>query len=269
MTVRGLICPVCGEALSETETGLVCPRRHGFDRARQGYVNLLRGGRPGGGDSREMARARRAFLEKGYYAPLVEAVGDQLALCLSPGATVLDVCCGEGWYTAELSRRFPEATFCGFDLSKEMVRLAAARRCGAFFFTANVSAVPMASGSADTAVHLFAPFHGAELSRLLAPGGTLISVLPGRDHLMGLKQVLYDRPVPNDEAEPDPGALTVVRRVRVRTDAVIRGREDVGALLAMTPYAWRTPRAGKERLALRDELSTPLDFVLLVMKKEN
>ena len=69
-----LICPVCGAPLARQGGSYVCPGRHTFDRARQGYTNLLL--RPAGqhGDNREMILARRAFLESGAYAPLKDAI---------------------------------------------------------------------------------------------------------------------------------------------------------------------------------------------------
>ncbi|MEU7652032.1 putative RNA methyltransferase [Micromonospora taraxaci] len=64
-------CPVCGEPLSETTAGtaraLRCPRRHSFDMARQGYVNLLAGRAPHVGDTAEMIAAREDFQAAGHY----------------------------------------------------------------------------------------------------------------------------------------------------------------------------------------------------------
>ncbi|MEU8181783.1 putative RNA methyltransferase [Micromonospora sp. NPDC049044] len=66
-----LRCPVCGEPLSETTAGttraLRCPRRHSFDIARQGYVNLLAGRAPHVGDTAEMIAARADFQAAGHY----------------------------------------------------------------------------------------------------------------------------------------------------------------------------------------------------------
>ncbi|MEH0929522.1 putative RNA methyltransferase [Micromonospora sp. CPCC 205558] len=64
-----LRCPVCGEPLEQaTDTkALRCPRRHSFDIARQGYVNLLTGRAPHVGDTAEMVAARADFLAAGHY----------------------------------------------------------------------------------------------------------------------------------------------------------------------------------------------------------
>jgi 23S rRNA (guanine745-N1)-methyltransferase len=70
-----LRCPVCGEMLIKEAREYHCPKGHRFDRAKQGYVNLLRSQRSSKrnhGDDRDMIVARREFLEKGYYLPLRE-----------------------------------------------------------------------------------------------------------------------------------------------------------------------------------------------------
>ena len=72
-----LVCPVCGEKLEKREKSYVCPRGHGFDIARQGYVNLLTVQRKHSldpGDTREQVLSRRAFLDTGLYAPIAEAL---------------------------------------------------------------------------------------------------------------------------------------------------------------------------------------------------
>ena len=72
-------CPVCDGKLQEEEKGGVCPKGHRFDKARSGYLNLLP---PSGkrtrepGDNKEMIRARWAFLQKVYYAPLADLAGE-------------------------------------------------------------------------------------------------------------------------------------------------------------------------------------------------
>lgn len=69
-----LRCPLCGEPLAVVGNSLVCAgaRRHTYDMARTGYVNLNTH-LPKSGDTAEMAAARQAFLRRGYYAPLAAA----------------------------------------------------------------------------------------------------------------------------------------------------------------------------------------------------
>ena len=46
------------------------------------------------------------------------------------------------------------------------------------------------------------PFNEREVARVLAPEGSLYTVVPGARHLFGLKEVLYDTPYLNDEKLP-------------------------------------------------------------------
>ena len=101
-----LICPLCGNVLNRQEKQYVCPNRHSFDIARQGYVHLLpvqnkHSLNPG--DTREQVLSRRSFLEAGYYAPIADALAEE-AKALNIVGEILDAGCGEGWYSAALAR---------------------------------------------------------------------------------------------------------------------------------------------------------------------
>ncbi len=97
-----LCCPDCAGALTLSGRSLLCPAGHSFDLAREGYANLSRSRRTG--DSKEMLRARRRFLEAGYYQPLSDLVNRLVGEHRSgPSYTVLDAGCGEGYYLGRLS----------------------------------------------------------------------------------------------------------------------------------------------------------------------
>lgn len=262
-------CPVCGQALVRENRIWRCENRHSYDIAKEGYVNLLSARRSGDaiGDNREMALSRRDFLNKGFYQPLAQAVTDCLSEYSSDGDVVTDICCGEGYYTAYAAERL-DRRFYGFDLSKNMVRLAAKRKIPAEFFVANIASIPIADGSVKAAFHLFAPFHAAEFGRIISDDGVILTAIPGRDHLYGLKEVLYDRPYRNDEAEPSADGLTAVHRIRVQDEITLDSREDIRALFQMTPYYYHTPSEGMERLDRLDNLATPIEFVIIVYIKQ-
>ena len=85
-----LICPVCSERLSLNERCYRCNNNHSFDVAKEGYVNLLSGKHKAGeliGDNRDMARARRTFLEKGYY----DFLADELCKYINQNDKLLDI----------------------------------------------------------------------------------------------------------------------------------------------------------------------------------
>ena len=126
-------CPICGQALTREEGRYTCLAGHSFDTAKEGYVNLLPANRQHSkapGDDGEMIAARSVFLGGGWYQPL------QLKLCQliqetsSPSPVLLDVGCGEGYYTAAaaaVAARKGGRT-AGIDLSKAAVKRAA-KRC--------------------------------------------------------------------------------------------------------------------------------------------
>lgn len=89
-----LICPVCKKQLSKSGGSYVCPEKHSFDISRRGYVNLLQSQSPKNhGDDKQMAAARREFLNGGFYSRLRECICSNIK-----GSCVADICCGEGYY---------------------------------------------------------------------------------------------------------------------------------------------------------------------------
>ncbi len=259
-----LICPVCGNKLIFLDRSARCEKGHSFDIAREGYVNLLRSNKNGDktGDDKYAARSRREFLNKGYYAPLRDAL---CSIFADRQGTLLDICCGEGYYTAALAEN-PKLEVYGFDIAREMVRLAARRNRGSWF-VANMAAIPVPDSALDYATHLFAPFNEKEFSRVLKPGGSLYTVIPGKDHLFGLKQALYDTPYYNDEKLPKTETLRLVSTQKVRANITLATQEDIESVFHMTPYYFRTSQADKEKLKAYQSLTTPIEFVIAHYQK--
>ena len=272
-----LLCPVCKKPLAETGRGAACENGHRFDRAREGYLYLLRSSKKGDamGDPKSQARSRRDFLNRGYYAPLRDAMVEIVRERATAKAgrthrpqdgggdeplTLLDICCGEGYYTSAMGS-VPGVAAYGFDLGKEMVRLAA-KRGGAEYFVANMKDIPVPSGAFDVVTELFAPFNGREFARVLAPEGSLFCVVPGARHLWGLKEVLYDTPYVNDEKLPQADELELVDTRKVAAHVTLASQRDIEAVFQMTPYYYRTRPADRARLAGLDTLETDIEFVI-------
>ena len=252
-----LTCPVCGEKLNIFGKTLKCDNNHSFDFAKQGYVNLLLTSKSGDkkGDSRESAHARREFLQKGYYSFLRDYVNSKL------NGTVLDICCGEGYYDEYSGELY------GFDISKEMVRLAATSRKEHNYFVANLAHIPVCDNSIDTAMHLFAPFNEKEFYRVIKSGGRLLSVIPGDNHLIELKNILYDTPYLNDEKAPETSLFTLKSKNKISNTFDI-SRDDLKTLFSMTPYFYRTSERDKEKLDRVKSIRLTASFVVLEYAKE-
>lgn len=276
--LSALRCPICHGELTlseENEQGsrsLYCAgkRRHCFDLASSGYVNLSAPGHASGGDSKQAVRARTEFLNGEYYRPVAEALRRAVTkYTSSTDGIVVDAGCGEGYYTAGLAR---DGFSClGFDLSKFAVDAAAKRlardgRAG-FFAVSSVFDMPMKDSCAAAVVNVFAPCVEEEYCRVLREDGCLIVAYAGPDHLMGLKRAIYDVARGNDGRADLPGSMELVEEIRVRFDICVEGREQIASLFAMTPYYWKTSVSDGEKLNQLERLSTEVDVILGVYRK--
>ena len=214
-----LICPICGSKLNTFDKSLVCAGHHCFDIARQGYVNLLTVQQKHSlhpGDTREQVLSRRAFLEAGYYAPIAEAliaVAKELTVNsneIRPSGELLDVGCGEGYYSARLAGALG-MRLTGMDISREAVRCAAGKYKNGLWLCATASHIPVADHSCRLLTSLFALTMPEEFRRVLRPDGYFLQVLAAEDHLLGLKSIIYDHLIekPKDTV-PDVPCFTLV-----------------------------------------------------------
>ncbi len=264
-----LRCPVCGAEGSVTEDGhsFAChgQKRHCFDFARSGYLNLCMQAKEG--DGKESVRSRSAFLEAGYYEPLSNEVNAMLS---SIGAqTVLDAGCGEGYYT---NRMAFGRTAVGVDLSRAGIDSAAksAKRLqsGAAFIVASLFELPVAEASFDAILNLFAPCAEEEFLRVLKTKGKLILVGAGERHLMGLKQILYDTPYLNEGRRDLPKQMRLIEKKRICQSITVEGNEAIRALFSMTPYYWRTSEHDRAKLIGIERLETEIDFDIFLYGKD-
>ena len=211
-----LTCPVCGEKTNRPPRlipdgkTLRCPKGHSFDVSAKGYVNLLLTQHKNvkdPGDSKEMAAARRLFLDSGAYSGLRDALcgcAAKYAAEFPKPVTMVDCGCGEGYYTVGMYDAVPGMQIIGVDISKNVLAAAHSRinsngmKRDIFCAAASVFRLPLEDACADMAAVIFAPFQREELLRVVKPGGVILTAIPGERHLYGLKSVLYDEPRLNE-----------------------------------------------------------------------
>jgi 23S rRNA (guanine745-N1)-methyltransferase len=267
------ICPKCKAPLALAERTAKCAAGHSYDRAKEGYFNLLLTNIGGThGDNKEMIEARRTFLDAGYYAPLSDALNALILRILPKGGRVLDGGAGEGYYTARLaevlSAEERESEIYSFDISKDAVRRLAKRRADLHPAVAGVYDMPVASESVDVMLNLFAPFAGAEFLRVLKKDGYLCMAVPEREHLFGLKEKVYENPYYNEVSEEIPEGFSLVESIEIKEVIRITDPLHIRALFAMTPYAYRTGKEGREAVLALDSLETPIHFRLFLYRKK-
>lgn len=259
-----LLCPKCGSELVKQERVWRCKNNHSYDISKRGYVHLALHHPSGSGDDKEMVKARTRFLTHGYYEPLQQALV-QIVQRYQP-KTIVDAGCGEGYYTNRLKQ---EATnVIGFDLSKHAVDEACKAKSGAVYAVASVFHMPLNDACADMVLSVFAPFEAEEFLRVLKPGGRFVKVGPGAQHLMGLKQVLYDEPYEKHSEPESYAGFTLEETGCVEADLCIQDAMDIQALFHMTPYYWKTPRDAAKRLASCTKLHTKIQFQIEIYRKD-
>lgn len=270
MTV--LSCPVCHTGLRREEKRYVCERGHGFDLARQGYVNLLLSSqRPSKapGDSAAMLADRRAFLEAGHYQPLRARLLERLEHlrggCASPLQQVLDLGCGEGYYSAACAESGGGARrVFALDIAKPALALAARRSADVVWCVGNSRALPFFDESLDVVLNIFCCPHPAETRRVLRPGGALLLVGPGPGHLQELRRVLYDTVRVQESNAPArvlEQGFAPVHSETLDYSFTVSGPA-ILQLARMTPHYWKAPAHGRARLERLESLTVRADFAL-------
>ena len=262
-----LICPVCGESLFWEEKRVFCSKGHSFDKAKEGYFYLItKQGYSLSGDSAESVRARREFLNSGYYSVLARALVEAVEKYGKNNGVLTDACCGEGYYSGYIKKNTSlDLSVSGFDLSKAAVKLAAKAYPEGLFYAANISAIPQKTSSADILLHSFAPVHNGEFSRILKKDGVLIDVIPSKRHLWQLKEVLYEKPYENDEKSTVGEPFRLVESITV-SETVTLDKNGVKNVLFMTPYAYKTAETAEKKLLELDSLTTEVGFVINIYK---
>ena len=79
--------------------------------------------------------------------------------------------------------------------------------------------------------------------------------------------MLYDRPYRNEEKEVAYEGFTLLEVVPAEAMITLPCQEDIHALFQMTPYCWKTPKAGVLRLAALRELDCCISFDIHVFRR--
>lgn len=264
-----LACPLDGASLQRDGAAWRCANGHSFDIASQGYVHLLpvqqkRSRDPG--DSKAMVAARRRYLNAGHYQPIAEAVRrTTLAGLPATGGSCLDAGCGEGYYLRQLAEADDDRPLAllGLDISKWATLAAARQDARPAWVVGSNARLPVLPGTLDRVLCLFGFPVYAEFARVLKPGGRLLQVDAGPDHLRELRQIIY----PSLKPERPASASTPPGFVRIDTETLrypltLTGAEPLADLLVMTPHFYRANAEGRARAAALTALAVTVDVRL-------
>lgn len=203
----------------------MCARRHSYDIARRGYVNLLQPQdrrSPDAGDSKAAVAARARLLGSGVGRSIVDAfLARAAALETRHNPVVCDLGCGSGDVLGTLaSQRLVVGV--GIDLSVAAIDRAAHRFPQLTWVVANADRrLPLLAASVNTVFSLHARRNPIECVRVLAAGGFLLVAVPAPDDLIELRERVQGKPVLRDRGAAltaeHARLFTVVDRQVVRT----------------------------------------------------
>ncbi|HEU3659608.1 methyltransferase domain-containing protein [Streptococcus pneumoniae] len=233
-------CPICQENLTLLETNFKCCNRHSFDLAKFGYVNLAPQIKQSANYDKENFQNRQQILEAGFYQAILDAVSDLLASSKTT-TTILDIGCGEGFYSRKLQESHSEKTFYAFDISKDSVQIAAKSEpnWAVNWFVGDLARLPIKDASMDILLDIFSPANYGEFRRVLSKDGILIKVIPTENHLKEIRQRVQDQLTNKEYSNQDikehfQEHFTILSSQSASLTKTITA-EQLQALLSMTP----------------------------------
>ena len=233
-------CPICQENLTLVESSLKCNNRHSFDLAKFGYVNLAPQIKQSANYDKENFQNRQQILEAGFYQAILDAVSDLLASSKTT-TTILDIGCGEGFYSRKLQESHSEKTFYAFDISKDSVQIAAKSEpnWAVNWFVGDLARLPIKDASMDILLDIFSPANYGEFRRVLSKDGILIKVIPTENHLKEIRQKVQDQLTNKDYSNQDiknhfQNNFTILSSKTASLTKTITA-DQLQALLSMTP----------------------------------
>lgn len=253
-------CPICQSAMVKIDSSVKCNNNHQFDFAKEGYVNLLpvqfkKSLNPG--DDKEMVLARRRFLELGHY----EFLRQHLLKVITNESpkTIVDLGCGEGYYTSFVAQTTEAEEVYGVDISKDAIKYSAKRSKLVHYSVATNSRTPFSDDQFDIILNIFAPLVGKECMRILNQRGVIISAAPGEQHLRELKQAIYDQ-VELHEAAKAPEGFQLRASENISQTVTLQSTDEMRDLLTMTPFGWKIVPEKKQALLENNTFSITLSF---------
>ena len=241
-------CPICQENLTLVETSLKCNNRHSFDLAKFGYVNLAPQIKQSANYDKENFQNRQQILEAGFYQAILEDISDLLASSKTT-KTILDIGCGEGFYSRKLQERYPDKTFYAFDISKDSVQIASKSEpnWAVNWFVGDLARLPIKDASMDILLDIFSPANYGEFRRVLSKDGILIKVIPTKNHLKEIRQKVQDQLTNKGYSNQDiknhfQEHFTILSSQTASLTKTIT-TEQLQALLSMTPLLFHVDQS--------------------------
>jgi len=244
-------CPVCSEQMLLKGSSLICLKRHCFDLANKGYLNLLTHpvhSRYG----KQMLTSRKIIAQHGFFQLPIEQVGDIIIKEIKGKKEqtkfrILDAGCGEGSNLVSiLAYLHSKSSFdfigIGLDISREGISIASGSYPGNIWVVADLTACPFIDKQFDIIINILSPSNYEEFKRILKDSGLLIKVIPGSGYLQEIRKTFYHQKERQEYCNEKIITLLEKSFNIVSWKRLIYKRElsqdELIPLMEMTPLSW-------------------------------
>ncbi|MFT8357693.1 putative RNA methyltransferase [Bifidobacterium aquikefiri] len=268
-------CPICGKALHTAGSSLQCPDRHTFDIAAKGNISFLRSQHAHDGlYDQSFFENRSALLSVGLYDHIVREVAHDVShLPDSHATTLLDVGCGDGTLTKRLQSLITQSSFdsqhqreqavreltiFACDISSPAISIASRGSNTIRWFMADLANLPITDSSMDIITDIFSPANYEEFRRVLRPQGSLIKVIPGKHHLMELRQEIakshgeQPKGYSNDDVIQGIEQHCTIEHITTASATLQLSKAQWEQFLAMTPLMFHLDKTSIDLDSLRN-----------------
>ena len=234
-------CPICKRKLKMVGNSLLCSNKHCFDISKLGYVNFALNQKQSKHYSRTSFESRMDILEKGYYSHILTEITHILSK-LENITTILDVGCGEGYYSRKIKELF-QADIVAFDISKDAISLASKRDGSKSikWFVGDLENMPIRDHSVDCILDIFTPANYLEFNRVLTDSGYIVKVIPGNKHLMEFRNIAKEH-LKNQEYSNENVINLFKKQYSVISESYEMPLEDIKIFADMTPLLFHVDK---------------------------
>ena len=187
---------------------------------------------------------------------------------LKPKA-VLDIGCGEGYYTHAMQ---PWTKHCvGVDIAKTAVQRAAKLNSKIVWVVGTGAILPVQDHSIDVCTSLFSPIPQQEITRVLKDEGYLIIATPAPRHLYALREALFEQV---NLHEPQKFVEQLNAEFELKHEQLVEAplsldQQALKNLIAMTPYAYKANPERRKAIEQQQYFAVTAAFQIYVFQKTN
>lgn len=176
---------------------------------------------------------------------------------------ILDLGCGEGYYTYQLKNKLNDCTVYGLDISKNGIMMASKYTKDIYWIVGNSKNIPIQDASLDVITALFTVVNADEIKRCLKQDGYMIHVTANNKHLIEFKELIYDEvKIKSDEHIRLP--FSIIDSYDFKKTIHLRNREDTLNLLKMTPHYYHIKKEKRPILDTLNEFDVTIDIRITI-----